>query len=150
MVELDDFASGTSSRSTKLIHGGVRYLQKAILNLDLEQYKMVKEALHERATMLRTAPHLTHAIPIMLPVYEYVLVLLSNLHVFTIYHAYRWWKVPYYWIGIKAYDLVAGSKTVKSSYYLTKNEALEIFPMLKKDKLVGAIVYHDGNVNSIV
>ncbi|KAL4083409.1 hypothetical protein QTP88_028728 [Uroleucon formosanum] len=125
LVELDDFASGTSSRSTKLIHGGVRYLQKAILNLDLEQYKMVKEALHERATMLRTAPHLTHAIPIMLPVYE-------------------WWKVPYYWIGIKAYDLVAGSKTVKSSYYLTKNEALEIFPMLKKDKLVGAIVYHDG------
>ncbi|XP_015371590.1 PREDICTED: glycerol-3-phosphate dehydrogenase, mitochondrial isoform X1 [Diuraphis noxia] len=125
LVELDDFASGTSSRSTKLIHGGVRYLQKAILNLDMEQYKMVKEALHERATMLKTAPHLTHAIPIMLPVYE-------------------WWKVPYYWVGIKAYDLVAGSKTVKSSYYLTKNEALEIFPMLKKDKLVGAIVYHDG------
>ncbi|CAI6373255.1 unnamed protein product [Macrosiphum euphorbiae] len=125
LVELDDFASGTSSRSTKLIHGGVRYLQKAILNLDLEQYKMVKEALHERATMLKTAPHLTHAIPIMLPVYE-------------------WWKVPYYWVGIKAYDLVAGSKTVKSSYYLTKTEALEIFPMLKKDKLVGAIVYHDG------
>jgi len=84
LVELDDFASGTSSRSTKLIHGGVRYLQKAILNLDLEQYKMVKEALHERATMLKTAPHLTHAIPIMLPVYEYVLVLLSNLYVFTI------------------------------------------------------------------
>lgn len=125
LVELDDFASGTSSRSTKLIHGGVRYLQKAILNLDLEQYKMVKEALHERSTMLKTAPHLTHAIPIMLPVYE-------------------WWKVPYYWVGIKAYDLVAGSKTVKSSYYLSKTEALEIFPMLKKNKLVGAIVYHDG------
>lgn len=57
---------------------------------------------------------------------------------------HRWWKVPYYWVGIKAYDLVAGSKTVKSSYYLSKNDALEIFPMLKKDKLVGAIVYHDG------
>lgn len=71
LVELDDFASGTSSRSTKLIHGGVRYLQKAILNLDWEQYKMVKEALHERSSMLKTAPHLTHAIPIMLPVYEY-------------------------------------------------------------------------------
>ncbi|XP_050530673.1 glycerol-3-phosphate dehydrogenase, mitochondrial [Daktulosphaira vitifoliae] len=125
LVELDDFASGTSSRSTKLIHGGVRYLQKAILNLDYEQYKMVKEALHERSTMLQTAPHLTHAIPIMLPVYE-------------------WWKVPYYWVGIKAYDFVAGFKNVKSSYYLSKNEALEIFPMLKKNKLVGAIVYHDG------
>lgn len=59
--------------------------------------------------------------------------------------SYRWWKVPYYWVGIKAYDIVAGSKTVKSSYYLSKSEALEIFPMLKKNKLVGAIVYHDGN-----
>ena len=52
MVELDDFASGTSSRSTKLIHGGVRYLQKAIMGLDLEQYNMVREALHERANLL--------------------------------------------------------------------------------------------------
>lgn len=73
LVEADDFASGTSSRSTKLIHGGVRYLQKAIMNLDYEQYKMVKEALHERSTMLAIAPHLTHPLPIMLPVYQYVL-----------------------------------------------------------------------------
>lgn len=70
LVEADDFAAGSSSRSTKLIHGGVRYLQKAILNLDLEQYKMVKEALHERSTMLSIAPHLTHPLPIMLPVYQ--------------------------------------------------------------------------------
>ena len=72
LVELDDFASGTSSRSTKLIHGGVRYLQKAIFNLDYEQYRMVKEALHERTNMLESAPHLTHPLPIMLPVYTYV------------------------------------------------------------------------------
>lgn len=70
LVEADDFASGTSSRSTKLIHGGVRYLQKAILNLDIEQYRMVKEALHERTNMLTAAPHLTHPLPIMLPVYK--------------------------------------------------------------------------------
>lgn len=70
-MELDDFAAGTSSRSTKLIHGGVRYLQKAIMGLDYEQYRMVKEALNERATMMKSAPHLTHAIPIMLPVYRY-------------------------------------------------------------------------------
>ncbi|KAL1124181.1 hypothetical protein AAG570_001951, partial [Ranatra chinensis] len=125
LVELDDFSSGTSSRSTKLIHGGVRYLQKAILNFDLEQYRMVKEALHERATMLQAAPHLTHPLPIMLPVY-------------------KWWQVPYYWAGIKAYDFVAGSKTVKSSYYLSKRDALELFPMLRGDKLCGAIVYYDG------
>lgn len=70
MVEADDFASGTSSRSTKLIHGGVRYLQKAILQLDYDQYKMVKEALHERANMLEVAPHLTRPLPILLPVYK--------------------------------------------------------------------------------
>ncbi|XP_024873732.1 glycerol-3-phosphate dehydrogenase, mitochondrial isoform X1 [Temnothorax curvispinosus] len=125
LIEADDFASGTSSRSTKLIHGGVRYLQKAIMQLDVEQYRMVKEALHERASMLQSAPHLAHPLPIMLPVYT-------------------WWKIPYYWFGIKMYDLVAGSKTVKSSYYLSKSNALELFPMLKGDKLSGAIVYYDG------
>ena len=90
MVELDDFSSGTSSRSTKLIHGGVRYLQKAIMGLDYEQYKMVKEALHERANLLEIAPHLSFPLPIMLPVY-------------------RWWQLPYFWAGIKAYDLVSGA-----------------------------------------
>uniref|UniRef100_A0A1Y1KHC7 Glycerol-3-phosphate dehydrogenase n=2 Tax=Photinus pyralis TaxID=7054 RepID=A0A1Y1KHC7_PHOPY len=125
LIEADDFASGTSSRSTKLIHGGVRYLQKAIMQFDIEQYRMVKEALHERANMLNSAPHLAHPLPIMLPVYQ-------------------WWQVPYYWFGIKMYDLVAGSKTVKSSYLLSKKSALELFPMLRGDKLVGAIVYYDG------
>jgi len=128
LVELDDFASGTSSKSTKLIHGGVRYLQKALMNADIEQYRMVKEALRERATMLRSAPHLTHPLPIMLPVYQ-------------------WWQVPYYWFGIKMYDLVAGSQTVKSSYYLAKRDALELFPMLRGDQLCGAIVYYDGQQN---
>lgn len=66
---MDDFASGTSSRSTKLIHGGVRYLQKAIFGLDIEQYKMVKEALAERAWMINSAPYLAKPLPIMLPVY---------------------------------------------------------------------------------
>ncbi|XP_050068876.1 glycerol-3-phosphate dehydrogenase, mitochondrial [Anopheles maculipalpis] len=125
LVEADDFASGTSSRSTKLIHGGVRYLQKAILGLDIEQYRMVKEALHERASMLRSAPHLTRPLPIMLPVYT-------------------WWQIPYFWVGIKAYDFVAGDRNVKSSYYLSRSDALELFPMLRGDKLCGAIVYYDG------
>ncbi|KAK8747350.1 hypothetical protein OTU49_016768, partial [Cherax quadricarinatus] len=128
LVEMDDFASGTSSRSTKLIHGGVRYLQKAILGLDLEQYRMVKEALHERANLLDIAPHLSYPLPIMLPVY-------------------KWWQLPYYWVGIKMYDLVAGSKCIKSSYAISKARALEVFPMLKKDRLVGAIVYYDGQHN---
>uniref|UniRef100_A0A7N4PPR8 Glycerol-3-phosphate dehydrogenase n=1 Tax=Sarcophilus harrisii TaxID=9305 RepID=A0A7N4PPR8_SARHA len=128
LVERDDFSSGTSSRSTKLIHGGVRYLQKAIVNLDYEQYRMVKDALHERANLLEIAPHLSHALPIMLPIY-------------------KWWQLPYYWIGIKLYDLVAGANCLKSSYVLSKSRALEHFPMLQKDKLVGAIVYYDGQHN---
>ncbi|KAK9870611.1 hypothetical protein WA026_008172 [Henosepilachna vigintioctopunctata] len=125
LIEADDFASGTSSRSTKLIHGGVRYLQKAIMQLDIEQYRMVKEALSERALMLHSAPHLAHPLPIMLPVYQ-------------------WWQIPYYWVGIKCYDLVAGLKNVKSSYLLSKKSALELFPMLRGDALCGALVYYDG------
>nr|XP_047936953.1 glycerol-3-phosphate dehydrogenase, mitochondrial isoform X2 [Anser cygnoides] len=128
LLERDDFSSGTSSRSTKLIHGGVRYLQKAIMKLDFEQYRMVKEALQERANLLEIAPHLSAPLPIMLPVY-------------------KWWQLPYYWVGIKLYDLVAGSQCLKSSYVLSKSRALELFPMLRKDKLVGAIVYYDGQHN---
>ncbi|XP_039925975.1 glycerol-3-phosphate dehydrogenase, mitochondrial isoform X1 [Hirundo rustica] len=128
LLERDDFSSGTSSRSTKLIHGGVRYLQKAIMNLDFEQYRMVKEALEERAHLLHSAPHLSAQLPIMLPIY-------------------KWWQLPYYWVGIKLYDLVAGSHCLKSSYVLTKSRALELFPMLRRDKLVGAIVYYDGQHN---
>ncbi|KAM6333115.1 GPDM protein, partial [Podargus strigoides] len=128
LLERDDFSSGTSSRSTKLIHGGVRYLQKAVMKLDFEQYKMVKEALEERANLLQIAPHLSAPLPIMLPVY-------------------KWWQLPYFWFGIKLYDMVAGSQCLKSSYVLSKSRALEHFPMLRKDKLVGAIVYYDGQHN---
>jgi len=70
MIERDDFGAGTSSKSTKLIHGGVRYLQKAVFELDYEQYKMVREALHERKTFLHIAPYLSEHLPIMLPVYR--------------------------------------------------------------------------------
>lgn len=128
LVEMDDFSSGTSSRSTKLIHGGVRYLQKAIMKLDREQYHLVREALHERANLLAIAPHLSAPLPIMLPVY-------------------RWWQLPYFWAGLKMYDLVSGRQLLKSSYVVGKQRALELFPMLKKEKLCGAIIYYDGQHN---
>lgn len=128
LVELDDFASGASSKSTKLIHGGVRYLQKAIFNLDIEQYKMVREALRERANLLEIAPHLSAPLPIMLPIY-------------------KWFLVPWYWVGLKCYDLVAGTKNLKWSYFLNRKRALELFPMLRSDNLKGAIVYFDGAHN---
>lgn len=78
MVEKFDFSSGTSSRSTKLIHGGVRYLQKAIMQFDIEQYRMVKEALAERANLINIAPHLAYPLPIMIPVYKLVRCQLKN------------------------------------------------------------------------
>ena len=69
-VEREDWSSGTSSKSTKLVHGGVRYLEKAFKELDIEQYKLVDEALRERSNFLKIAPHLTDQLPIMLPIYQ--------------------------------------------------------------------------------
>ncbi|KZT65822.1 DAO-domain-containing protein [Daedalea quercina L-15889] len=128
LVERDDFSSGTSSKSTKLVHGGVRYLQKAVMELDYEQYKLVREALHERRIFLQTAPYLSAMLPIMLPIYKY-------------------WQVPYYWVGCKMYDILAGKENMESSYLMSKGKALETFPMLKQDGLVGALVYYDGQHN---
>ncbi|CAG8979413.1 hypothetical protein HYALB_00012446 [Hymenoscyphus albidus] len=128
VVERDDFSSGTSSKSTKLVHGGVRYLEKAFWELDYNQYALVKEALRERKYFLETAPHLSSWLPIMLPLD-------------------KWWKAPYFWCGTKAYDLLAGAEGIESSYFLTKSKALEAFPMLKKTNLVGALVYYDGAHN---
>ncbi|KAI1004257.1 Glycerol-3-phosphate dehydrogenase [Podosphaera aphanis] len=128
VVERDDFSSGTSSKSTKLVHGGVRYLEKAVWELDYNQYKLVKEALRERRFFLQTAPHLSSWLPIMLPLD-------------------KWWKAPYYWIGAKCYDLLAGSEGIETSYFLTRSKALDAFPMLKSKDLIGALVYYDGAHN---
>lgn len=128
LVERGDFSSGTSSRSTKLIHGGIRYLQNAIFNLDKEQWYLVKEALAERKSLLDSAPHLSAALPIMIPVYT-------------------WWKLPYFYAGTLIYDMVSGKGRLKWSRVISKGTALEEFPMLKDDKLKGAIVYYDGQQN---
>ncbi|KZF25821.1 mitochondrial putative glycerol-3-phosphate dehydrogenase [Xylona heveae TC161] len=128
LVERDDFSSGTSSKSTKLVHGGVRYLEKAVWELDYNQYKLVKEALRERKYFLDTAPHLSNWLPIMIPID-------------------KWWKAPYFWAGTKCYDFLAGSENIESSYFLTRSKALDAFPMLKKTGLFGALVYYDGAHN---
>ncbi|KAJ1793554.1 mitochondrial glycerol-3-phosphate dehydrogenase, partial [Coemansia sp. RSA 2399] len=128
MVERDDFASGTSSKSTKLVHGGVRYLQKAIMGLDYEQWKMVREALHERKTFLNIAPYLSNELPILLPVYT-------------------WWQLPYFWVGCKMYDLLAGKQGISGSYIMGRSKTLESFPMLRAENLVGSMVYFDGQHN---
>ncbi|KAJ5799140.1 Glycerol-3-phosphate dehydrogenase mitochondrial [Penicillium psychrosexuale] len=128
VVERDDFSSGTSSKSTKLVHGGVRYLEKAVWELDYNQYALVKEALRERKYFLNTAPHLSSWLPIMVPVQ-------------------KWWQAPYFWAGTKAYDFLAGSEGIETSYFLTKSKAIDAFPMLKRDNIIGAMVYYDGAHN---
>jgi len=128
LVEQEDFSSGTSSRSTKLVHGGVRYLEKAVRELDYEQYQLVREALHERKNFLTIAPHLSYELPIMIPVYS-------------------WIQIPYYWLGAKVYDLFAGKSALQSSYFMSKATALETYPHLARDALKAAIVYHDGAHN---
>ncbi len=125
LVERDDFASGTSSRSTKLIHGGVRYLEQAVKKLDRGQWNLVRDALHERATVIKLAPHLAHPLPLVTPLYN-------------------WFGIPYYRIGLKLYDWLAGKSNLKPSRYLSAKKARVNFPMLKAKGLRGGVLYYDG------
>jgi len=118
LLEATDFAQGTSSRSTKLVHGGVRYLAQGKLGL-------VREALHERGVLLRNAPHLAHRLDFLVPAYS-----LGGL--------------AYYGVGLKAYDLLAGSAGLGGSRPVGRSEALRLAPSLAPDRLQGGIVYADG------
>ena len=125
MVERDDFASGTSSRSTKLIHGGVRYLEKAIKQLDRTQWNLVRDGLKERAILLKIAPHLARPIPILTPIYNLL-------------------EVPYITTGLKIYDRLAGKANLQPSRFVGPRAAKKQFPMLKEEGLRGAVIYYDG------
>ena len=124
-MERDDLAAATSSRSTKLIHGGVRYLEKAVKEFDRSQFHLVRDALRERAVLIRNAPHLCHPLPLVTPLYE-------------------WWQVPYYLTGLKIYDALAGRANLAPSRFVDAREALQRFPMLREEGLRGGVVYHDG------
>ncbi|KAL2227611.1 glycerol-3-phosphate dehydrogenase SDP6, mitochondrial [Sesamum indicum] len=132
LVEREDFSSGTSSRSTKLIHGGVRYLEKAVFNLDYGQLKLVFHALEERKQVIDNAPHLCNALPCMTP-------------------CFSWFEVIYYWMGLKMYDLVAGKRLLHLSRYYSAQESVGLFPTLtrkgKDQSLKGTVVYYDGQMN---
>ncbi len=125
LVERDDFSAGTSSRSTKLIHGGVRYLEKAVKQFDRSQFNLVRDALKERAVLLRIAPHLSNPLPLVTPLYN-------------------WLEVPYFMTGLKLYDWLAGRANLHPSRFVDAKEALQRFPMLNPDGLRGGIVYYDG------
>lgn len=118
LVEAADFGSGTSSRSTKLVHGGVRYLQQGNVSL-------VMEALHERGRLLRNAPHLVRELAFVVP-------------------HYAWWEAPWYGIGLKVYDLLAGKYGFGPSKLLSKDKVLEQIPTLETDGLRGGVRYFDG------
>lgn len=118
LLEQSDFGKGTSSRSTKLIHGGVRYLQQGNLSL-------VMEALKERGLLSRNAPHLVRDLPFVVP-------------------NYQWWEAPFYGTGLKIYDLLAGKYGFGGSKLLSRNEVLERIPTLEPDGLRGGVLYHDA------
>jgi glycerol-3-phosphate dehydrogenase len=118
LLEAHDFGKGTSSRSTKLVHGGVRYLEQGNIPL-------VMSALKERGLMRRNAPHLVHDLAFIVP-------------------NYSWWEAPFYGIGLKLYDMLAGKYGFGASRLLSKDETLERLPALEPDELRGGVVYYDG------
>lgn len=125
LIEKNDFSEGTSSRSTKLVHGGVRYLEMAVKKLDRMQYNLVKDGLRERSVLLNNAPHLSNRLALVTPLY-------------------RWIDVPYVFAGLKLYDLLAGKRNIGHSRLLSRKEALRRFPALKAEGLKAGVLYYDG------
>src|SRR5215475_7572289 len=125
LLDAGDFASAASSASTKLVHGGVRYLEQDVKGLNLEEYRMVKSALRERQYMLANAPHLAHPSHFLVPVYS-------------------WSKALYYLVGMKMYDAVAGRSNLFPSSFLSREETLRRMPGLNEKGLRGSVAYSDG------
>src|SRR5215469_10576918 len=125
LIEAGDFAGATSSASTKIIHGGVRYLEEAIKGADLQEYHVLVRALHERVRMLENAPHLTRKLEFLVP-------------------GYNWIDVAYLDVGLKIYDWLAGPGRISPSKYLSRDETVKRMPQLNGDGLVGSVAYADG------
>jgi glycerol-3-phosphate dehydrogenase len=125
LLEAGDFAGATSSAATKIIHGGVRYLEEAIKDVDPKGYHVVVRALHERIHMLDNAPHLARTLEFLVP-------------------SHSWLNVAYLDIGLKIYDWLAGSASISPSKFVNREETLKVMPALKQDGLIGAVQYSDG------
>ena len=130
LVEKKDFGAATSGKSTKLIHGGVRYLEQAVKKLSIEQFRMVRKALKERKTLLKIAPHITRPLQLITP-------------------CRTWIEGVYYYIGLKLYDWISGRTNIGGSELLGKKKALERIPTLKKDHLFSAVLYYDGQLDDL-
>ncbi|KAF7701497.1 putative glycerol-3-phosphate dehydrogenase [Cucumispora dikerogammari] len=141
LIEQQDFSSGTSSKSSKLLHGGVRYLEKAWNQISLKQLFFVKQALNERNIVMQMIPHLSKSVEFMIPIYNR-------------------WLIPYYYLGMKLYDFMSGTNTpssilnttsegnvidtTNSTKYLNRKSTLYRFPYINPNKLIGSIIYKDG------
>lgn len=118
LLDSHDFAKGTSSRSTKLVHGGVRYLAQGNISL-------VREALHERTTLLHNAPHLAQPLPFVMP-------------------SYRFWETPFYGVGLLMYDALAGKAGLGKTEFLGRTRTRGCLPNVRTDGLKGGVKYWDG------
>ena len=118
LLAAHDFAKGTSSRATKLVHGGVRYLAQGDIGL-------VREALHERTTLLKNAPHLAQPLPFVMP-------------------SYRLWETPFYGVGLKMYDALAGAAGLGATEFLSRSQTLACLPTARPQGLKGGVKYWDG------
>ncbi len=125
LLDAGDFVSRTSSASTKLAHGGVRYLRQAVMEFDYGQCALIRKALHERTHMLRCAPFLAHPLELLVPCFSS-------------------WELAYFTAGLKAYDWIAGEACISPSRMLSKSGSLRQMPSLRSEKLVGAVSYIDG------
>jgi glycerol-3-phosphate dehydrogenase len=120
LAEQEDFAKGTSSRSTKLVHGGVRYLAQGNI-------KLVKEALRERGLLLKNAPHVCHNLPFIIP-------------------SFHWWQKWYYAVGLNMYGLLAGKLNLGKTQLLSKKTTQQLLPAISTKNLSGGVRYHDGQL----
>lgn len=130
LVDSGDFGSGSSGKSTKLAHGGIRYLEKAIKEWDYTQLSLVKDALNERKIFQKIAPHLSRVLPIAIP-------------------CYSWCDLIYYYLGIKIYELLAWGKNLRKGQFLSKRKLKKFLPYVDRKSLKGGVLFYDGQFDDV-
>lgn len=128
LIESGDFGSGASGKTSKLLEGSESFMRAAVQGADLEQMFMLQQVMDERAILMAIAPHLTRVQPMMMPIYK-------PLH------------LSFYWLGLKLYDAMAREGNVRGSHFLTRDETLSEFPLLRNEGLLGSLVYYDGQLD---
>ncbi|EDW88340.2 glycerol-3-phosphate dehydrogenase, mitochondrial isoform X1 [Drosophila yakuba] len=128
LIEAEDFASGSSSRTSKLIDGSGSYLGTALREKDVEQLYIMLQMMSERVTMLKNAPHLNRIQPMIMPIYSF-------------------FQMPCTWLGLKVYDWISAASNIRGSHIISREATMYEFPLLKTDGLRGGVVYYDTQVD---